>query len=283
MRARHTRRRVVAGIAVLGAVGLLVWAGLAVKGFLSVDTHGAELNETSIESEAVPGEHPVSVVVPDGAGDGERGMLVFLHGRNGDDGSTTDDEEFYAALAAQGDRAPIVVFPDGGESSYWHDRDTGGWGTYVTDEVIPEMAERFGADPARVAIGGISMGGFGALDLAMKNPGRFCAVGGHSPALFPSGAESAPGAFDDAEDFDENDVLATAAADPGAFSSQPVWLDAGRKDPFVPGTTQLAETLEAAGDDPKVRLDWPGGHDENYWNAHWDEYLRFYADALAEC
>ena len=176
-----------------------------------------------------------------------------------------------------------MVFPDGGESSYWHDRDTGDWGTYVTDEVIPQMAEKFGADPDRVAIGGISMGGFGALDLAEKNPDRFCAVGGHSPALFLSGGESAPGAFDDAEDFDENDVLATAASDPGALSSQPVFLDAGKSDPFVPGVTQLAGSLEAAGDDATVHLNWPGGHDEDYWNAHWDDYLRFYADALASC
>jgi S-formylglutathione hydrolase FrmB len=265
------------------ALTVLVWAGLNVSRLWKTDTHGAELTETSIESKAVPGGHPVSVVVPKGADEGERGMLVFLHGRSGDNGSTTDDEEFFEALANQGEEAPIVVFPDGGDSSYWHDRGTGDWGSYVVDEVIPQMAERFGADPDRVAIGGISMGGFGALDLAIKNPDRFCAVGGHSPALFLSGAESAPGAFDDAEDFAENDVLATAAADPDVLASQPVFLDAGRKDPFVPGVTQLADSLETAGADATVRLNRPGGHDEDYWNAHWDEYLGFYADALADC
>ncbi len=277
------RRRLFVAAAILVALGTIVWAGLNVSRLWKTDTHGADVTETSIKSKAVPGDHPVSVVVPEGAGDGESGMLVFLHGRSGDNGSYTNDEEFFEALAAQGDEAPIVVFPDGGESSYWHDRDTGDWGTYVTDEVIPQMAEKFGADPDRVAIGGISMGGFGALDLAEKNPDRFCAIGGHSPALFLSGGESAPGAFDDAEDFDENDVLATAASDPGALSSQPVFLDAGKSDPFVPGVTQLAGSLEAAGDDATVHLNWPGGHDEDYWNAHWDDYLRFYADALASC
>ena len=288
MRARERRRslalrRTIALVIVLAAAGVLVWAGLNLSRLWKTDTHGAELTETSIESKAVPGEHPVSVVVPDGADDGERGMLVFLHGRSGDDGSYTDDEEFFEALAGQGGDAPIVVFPDGGESSYWHDRDTGNWGSYVTDEVIPQMAGKFGADPDRVAIGGISMGGFGALDLAIQNPGMFCAVGGHSPALFLSGGESAPGAFDDAEDFDDNDVLATAAVDPDAFSSQPLFLDAGKSDPFVPGVTELANSLEAAGVDATVKLNWPGGHDEDYWNAHWDEYLAFYADALADC
>ena len=282
---RHSvaRRRLIASVLAVGAVGLLLWAATGLINLLGTNTHGAEVTETSIESKAVPGEHPVSVVAPDGAGEGERGMLVFLHGRSGDDGSYTNDEEFFQALADQGDEAPIVVFPDGGDSSYWHDRASGDWGSFVTDEVIPQMAEEFGADPDRVAVGGISMGGFGALDLAMKNPGMFCAVGGHSPALFLSGGESAPGAFDDAEDFAENDVLATAAADPDAFSSQQVFLDAGRRDPFVPGVTELAGSLEAAGADAIAELDWPGGHDEDYWNAHWDEYLAFYANSLADC
>jgi S-formylglutathione hydrolase FrmB len=49
------------------------------------------------------------------------------------------------------------------------------------------------------------VGGFGAYDLARLNPGRFCAVGGHSPALWRSGGETAPGAVDDAEDFARHD------------------------------------------------------------------------------
>jgi len=28
---------------------------------------------------------------------------------------------------------------------------------------------------------------------------------------------------------------------------------------------------------------WPGGHDFTYWNAHWSDYLGFYAQALATC
>lgn len=275
------RRRLTAGLVALVAVGLIVWGTVSLSQMLGTDTYGAEVTETSVESNSVPGSHPVSVVVPSGADEGERGMLVFLHGRNGDNKSTTDDEEFFAALEAEGEDAPVVVFPDGGESSYWHDRETGAWGSYVLDEVIPQAAEEFGPDPERVAIGGISMGGFGALNLALKNPDRFCAVGGHSPALFLSGGESAPGAFDDAEDFAANDVLA-AAKDPGALP-MPVFLDAGKRDPFVPGVSRLSESLQQAGSRAVVELDWPGGHDEEYWNSHWDEYLGFYADALAGC
>jgi endo-alpha-1,4-polygalactosaminidase (GH114 family) len=28
---------------------------------------------------------------------------------------------------------------------------------------------------------------------------------------------------------------------------------------------------------------WPGGHDGDYWDAHWRDYLRFYARALDRC
>jgi hypothetical protein len=28
---------------------------------------------------------------------------------------------------------------------------------------------------------------------------------------------------------------------------------------------------------------WPGGHTRDYWDAHWADYLRFYARALARC
>ena len=69
---------------------------------------------------------------------------------------------------------------------------------------------RLHADPRRVAIGGISMGGFGAYDLARLRPQRFCAVGGHSAALWLRGGDSAAGAFDDAADFARHDVVALA-------------------------------------------------------------------------
>jgi pimeloyl-ACP methyl ester carboxylesterase len=115
---------------------------------------------------------------------------VFLHGKGENEDSNLDGPMF-AALARLGDRAPDVVFPDGDEDSYWHDRESGAWGRYVIDEVIPQTLRRLHADPRRVAIGGLSIGGFGAYDLARLYPGKFCAVGGDSPALWVSGGESA--------------------------------------------------------------------------------------------
>jgi len=52
----------------------------------------------------------------------------------------------------------------------------GAWGRYVLDEVIPQTQRRFHTDPRRVALGGVSMGGFGAYDLMLHSAARFCAV-----------------------------------------------------------------------------------------------------------
>jgi enterochelin esterase-like enzyme len=223
---------------------------------------------------------PVAAVVPAGSSHGRRPLLVFLHGK-GQDQDTQLNNAMYAALARLGSRAPDIVFPDGGDDSYWHDRRNGRWGAYVMRQVIPQAIARLGADPTRVAIGGISMGGFGGLDLARQHPHRFCAVGGHSPALWVRGGDSAPGAFDDAHDFARHDVIA-AAQSGNPYRSMRVWLDAGTDDPFRVADTKLAGELRA--DRASVQFHvWPGGHDQSYWQSHWNDYLRFYASALADC
>src|SRR5262245_6445142 len=102
------------------------------------------------------------LVTPDGGGKG-RPLLVFLHGYGGTP-SGTAGPAFRQALRRLGDRAPVVMLPQG-NTGWWHDREEGPWGSYVLTEAIPAALERSGADPDRIAIGGISMGGFGALDL----------------------------------------------------------------------------------------------------------------------
>ena len=167
--------------------------------------HGAQILRYDVRSRFVRRTLAQVAAIPRGAGGGRRGerpLLVFLHGRGGEDGQESNaNGEFFGALDRLGARAPVVVFPSGGESSYFHKRASGDWGRYVLDEVIPQAVKRLHADPRRVAIGGISMGGFGAYSIARLRPQRFCAVGGHSAALWRSGGETAPGAFDDAEDF----------------------------------------------------------------------------------
>jgi S-formylglutathione hydrolase FrmB len=277
------RRRAAGGLLALTAIAA-AYLALTATVLAPTDTHGAKVERMTIHSKAVDEDLDVSVVLPPGSpGDrGKQALLVFLHGRGGSADTFTGNEAMFEALRRLGGKAPIVAFPDGGDHGYWHDRGEGGWGTYVTDEAIPEVSRRFGADPSRVAIGGISMGGFGAYDLALLHPGRFCAVGGHSPALWLEGGDSAPGAFDDAEDFERHDVIEAVKADPSAFGETLIWNDAGKEDPFLVSDVQLVEALEAGSADVSSHV-WPGGHDQDYWDEHWLAYLRFYADALTNC
>ena len=148
----------------------------------------------------------------------------------------------------------------------------------MLDEVIPRAIEELHADPKRVAIGGISMGGFGALDIARLHPHRFCAVGAHSPALWQTGGETAPGAFDDAQDFARHDVIARRAAQPAPVRRHPGLARRRHRRPVPAGRPRARPRAR------RVRLrTYPGAHEGAYWRAHYGAYLRFYASALARC
>jgi S-formylglutathione hydrolase FrmB len=247
---------------------------------LRTDTHGAHVVRFTINGPDVHQSLPVAAVVPAGSSGAHRPVLVFLHGK-GQDEDTNLNDAMYAALARLGQRAPDVVFPYGGDDSYWHDRHDGRWGAYVMLQVIPQAVARLGADPARVAIGGISMGGFGALDLARLHSQHFCAVGAHSAAVWVSGGQSAAGAFDNARDFTRHNVIA-AARSGSPYRSTRVWIDVGSADPFRAADTTLARAIRAHGGSVDFHV-WRGGHDQSYWQGHWNDYLRFYANALAAC
>jgi S-formylglutathione hydrolase FrmB len=211
------------------------------------------------------------LVAPRGGAAG-RPLLVLLHWRGGSPDRLLSSQLF-AALARLGDRAPAILLPSGGGGSFFHDRRDGRWASYVLNEAIPAALRTLHADPRRIAIGGTSMGGFGALDIARLHPGRFCAVGAHSPAIFFSDARSLPGAFDGAADFAAHDLL-RARPD---YGPTPVWIDVGSGDRF-----RAADSAFAAHAGLGIHV-WPGGHKSAYWRAHMADYLRFYADALARC
>lgn len=278
--------RGVIALRILAAV-LVVLASLGVKELVldndeeATKTRGARIVDYSVDSELIGEELPVTVVVPRGARDGKRSLLVFLHGRGGDEDSYLDPEMF-AALARQRGKAPVVAFPRGGPDSYWHDREDGEWGSYVLEELVPSLVERFEIELERVALGGISMGGFGAYNLARQRPGDICAVGGHSPAVWLEADRTAPGAFDDEQDFERNDVIDLVGPPASPLAGKRAWVDVGDEDPFADAARELAASLEAGGARVALRTG-PGGHESEYWREHWRSYMRFYARALKEC
>ena len=58
--------------------------------------------------------------------------------------------------------------------------------TYVEEELPALVASRFPIDPERQGISGHSMGGHGALTIALRNPGRFRSVSAFAPIVAPS-------------------------------------------------------------------------------------------------
>jgi S-formylglutathione hydrolase FrmB len=239
------------------------------------------VSELAIDSRAVGKDLDVSVIDPASRSTAKRPLLVFLHGAGGSDESFLTNPAVLAGITRLGRKAPVIAFPEG-EESWWHQRASGDWGRYVVREVIPAVSRRFDADLSRVAIGGISMGGFGAYHLGLAYRGRFCGIGGHSAGLWQNRAEEFPGAFDGQADYERNDVLAKVEADPNAYGDTPIWNDYGDEDWFIAGNAAFVGALETGNADLTTHV-WPGGHDSTYWDEHWPEYLRFYAGALANC
>jgi S-formylglutathione hydrolase FrmB len=256
-----------------------VWRGYS-------NARGAQVVHYTVDSHVLGRRLPEIAVIPSGGG--RRPLLVFLHGRQdplplhqligGKSGpQSVLSNSLFAALAQLGARAPVVVALNGGGHSYFHNRRDGRWATELLREAIPDAERRFHTN-GRVAIGGISMGGYGALLLASLAPRLFCAAGGHSAALWTSPGATAPGAFDDAADYARNDVFERAAA----FRGLPVWIDSGTRDPFREADRAFVAVVRHGGAHVTYHV-WPGGHEGSYWHAHIAAYMRFYATALARC
>jgi len=288
---RGSRRRWAVGLAfvIVGAIALTVEGRIGAAYPGSSTTYGATVVDYSLASKLLGRRLTEVGIVP--PGDERRPLLILLHGRHdaprrsslvpresGPESMLSD--ALFAGLSQLGSRAPIVVLLNGGQHSWYHDRRTGRWSSMILDEAIPDAVRRFHARADRMAIGGISMGGYGALHLAALRPHEFCAVGGHSAALYKSFGASAPVAFDNAADFARNDVF--KAARQTRFNRLPVWIDVGVDDPFHDADAAFVSLLRARG--VSVTYDvWPGGHTASYWKAHMAAYLSFYASALAQC
>ena len=264
----------------MALLGVAVLVGVVATRAERSEARGPKVITFTVKSRYVGRTLREKGVIPRGGG-APHPLLVFLHGRAGHPGDIFTPA-FFAELTRLGAHAPAVVEVNGDHHSYYHDRRDADWGTYVMREVIPAAMGRLHADPRRIAIGGISMGGFGAFDLARLHPGRFCAIGGHSPAIFLRARDTAPGAFDNAADFARHDVYRYATTARNPYAGIPVWIDHGTRDPFGRADDAFARALERRGVHVTHHV-WTGGHDDGYWLAHVARYLRFYAGALERC
>ena len=182
-------------------------AGLIATGFGPVPVAARVLRDLAAPSPALGQPIPYAVALPD-AYDSEPTrrfpVLLLLHGTDGSHHDWLDWgglAEGIADSTASGHLPFIVVTPGAGNSWYVDNpAGEGAWETAVIEDLLPAIDARFRTIPARAghAIAGLSMGGYGAVHLALRHPDRFAAVASLSGALF---APDDPVSDDDIADF----------------------------------------------------------------------------------
>jgi pimeloyl-ACP methyl ester carboxylesterase len=175
-------------------------------------------------------------------------LVIMLHGFGGNHRTALFGMTPAQAMAVQAGGGPLrpmaMVTVDGG-GGYWNDHPGDNPMAMITDELVP-MCRRLGLGRPSQRIGamGISMGGYGALLLAEKNPGLIHAVAAISPAIwtsYPQARSANAGAYASAADFAADDAVTHAAA----LAGKPVRVASGESDPFHPGVAALARSLPA--------------------------------------
>jgi S-formylglutathione hydrolase FrmB len=174
----------------------------------------------------------------------------------------------------------IIVMPQGDHSYFVNHVGTDGerWGDYVAFDLVAQIDANFRTipQPSSRAIGGLSMGGFGALQLAFSHQDIFGAVGAHSPALRTVAQLS--DLLDPSGSPETLDPLELAKEINPAYAPK-IWVDAGAEDEWAERVVTLGQHLDERAITHEVRLT-PGAHTGEYWSARAGDYIRFYARSI---
>jgi S-formylglutathione hydrolase FrmB len=203
-------------------------------------------------------------------------VLYLLHGGGGG----FRDWSNFSDVAGYAERGLILVMPEGNNSYYINsaDRSQDRYEDYIVHDLIAAVEGRFPAASGRThrAIAGVSMGGFGAIVLALKHPDLFVFAGGLSSAL---DVPSRPFSIKRIGRYRQHSSIfgpwgsqSRRAGDPFVLvrSVDPVqtpylFLTCGDSEGLMPTNRRFAAMLQAR----HFRYEFkavPGGHDWNQWN-----------------
>ncbi|MFO8008752.1 MAG: alpha/beta hydrolase family protein [Candidatus Brocadiia bacterium] len=236
-------------------------------------------------AEALGKQADMTVLLPqDAERAGPYPVLYLLHGLSDDDTiwtRRTSLERYVSGMPL------IVVMPDGGRGFYTDARQGYAYETHILEDVIGFVERFLPAIPERGgrAIEGLSMGGYGAMKLALKHPDRFCSVVAHSSAFDIRGllkesdhAEELRRIFGDDPAEGHNDPFRLAeGADRDALPA--IRFDCGTDDWLIEQNRAFHAHLEGLGIEHEYE-EFPGGHEWGYWDQRVQEALRFHARAL---
>ncbi|RVT95189.1 S-formylglutathione hydrolase [Sphingomonas crocodyli] len=158
--------------------------------------------------------------------------------------------------------------------------------SYITDELPALIAAEFPADMSRQSITGHSMGGHGALTIALSFPDRFRAVSAFAPIVAPAQVpwgHKALGGYlgPDTAAWRKHDAV--ALIEDGARVAD-ILVDQGEADGFLAEQLKphlLADACAKAGIGLTLRMQ--PGYDHSYYfiSSFMDDHLRWHAERLA--
>ncbi len=159
--------------------------------------------------------------------------------------------------------------------------------SYITDELPSLVGEHFPVDMTRQSIFGHSMGGHGALTIALKNPRRFKSCSAFAPIVQPMTADWSIGAL---RTYLGEDEMAWRAYDACALVEDgarfPSFLiDQGAADGFLDSGLRpwlLEEIGKKVGIQMTVRMH--EGYDHSYYfiSSFMDDHLRWHSERLVK-
>lgn len=247
-----------------------------------------------------------SAFVPDHEPGSKLPVLWYLSGLTCTHANVTEKGEYRAACAEHGvvfiapDTSPrgadVPDDPEGlwdfGQGAGFYvdaieapwDRHFQMW-TYVAEELPSLVAAHFPADMARQGITGHSMGGHGALTLALGHPGRYCSVSAFAPIVAPSQVpwgRKALGHYmgDDRALWTRHDACAAIAA--GARVDE-LLVDVGEADPFIEKELRpelLEQSCEAAGIPLNLRRHAEYDHSYYFISTFMADHVAWHAERL---
>lgn len=243
--------------------------------------------QAAYHSPAIQKAVALNALVPD-EGKGPFAVLYLLHGYSDDHTiwhRRTRIEEYVKGLPL------VVIMPDGFHSFYTNAYDGLPYEDYLLNDMMGFVERTFPVSRKRAGrcIGGLSMGGYGAVRLALNHPKLFVSCHSHSGAMWnladrknppPDRLKRMEKLFGPKFAGGVNDLYALARKAKKANARLPkLRIDCGVDDYLIEGNRNYHAYLDKLGI-AHAYAEYPGMHNWVYWDTHIQEALQFHARHL---